>query len=176
MYSVGDYVVKANNGVCRIVDMVHPDFAVKKDRLYYLMVPVGDESARVYVPVDGDSSEMRAVITEEEAWDVIGRIKDIEAAWISNDRLREQFFKDAIRSLKPESLIGIIKNMYIRRMERLEQGKKSTAVDDRYFKIAENTLYSELAFAIGRNKEEMFELIKDSIEGGSGTYGEKGQN
>lgn len=60
--------------------------------------------------------------------------------------------------------MGIIKNIYHRKKVRNEQGKKNTAVDERYFKIAENTLYSELAFAVGKKKDEMQELIAATIE------------
>ncbi len=54
--------------------------------------------------------------------------------------------------------------MYIRRLERSAQGKKSTAVDEHYFKLAEESLYSELAFAIGRDKSEMKDLIEEKAK------------
>ena len=37
-------------------------------------------------------------------------------------------------------------------------------IDERYFKLAEDNLYSELAFAIGRDKSEMRKIIADTIE------------
>ena len=52
----------------------------------------------------------------------------------------------------------------MRRSKRLEQGKKNTAVDDRYFKLAQNNLYSELGFALHRDTDEVDELIKESIK------------
>ena len=52
----------------------------------------------------------------------------------------------------------------MRRKQRTEQGKKSTATDERYFKLAEDSLYSELAFALGKEKNEMRQLITDTIE------------
>lgn len=45
------------------------------------------------------------------------------------------------------NLVKIIKNMYLRRQERISSGKKATVLDDRYFKLAEDKLYSELVFA-----------------------------
>lgn len=165
MYQVGDYVVKANNGVCRIDQIMHLDLPnVSRDKLYYLMIPQEDKNMKLYVPVDGKGDELRSVITEDEAWELIQKIPDIEATWIVNDKLREQEYKDAIRSCRPELLVGIIKNIYHRKKVRNEQGKKNTAVDERYFKIAENTLYSELAFAVGKKKDEMQELIATTIE------------
>ena len=41
MYKIGDYVVKANNGVCKIEDILHPDLpGIDKDKMYYLLIPI----------------------------------------------------------------------------------------------------------------------------------------
>ncbi|MCD7818811.1 MAG: CarD family transcriptional regulator [Lachnospiraceae bacterium] len=164
MYSVGDYVVKANNGVCRVEDIVHLDVSnVSKDKLYYLLIPQADKGAKLYVPVDTNSTSIRSVLSEEMAWDIIEKIPDIEEAWIANDKLREQEYKEALKSCDPELLVSIIKNIYLRKKKRLSEGKKSTSVDERYFKMAEQALYSELAFAIGRDPQEINEIIQNMI-------------
>ena len=54
--------------------------------------------------------------------------------------------------------------MYTRKKQRIEQGKKSFAIDDHFFKLAENSLYSELAFATGKEKQDIEKLITDIIE------------
>ena len=46
----------------------------------------------------------------------------------------------------------------------MDQGKKSTIADDRFFRIAENHLYSELAFALQKDKNEICQLIKDTVD------------
>ena len=57
-----------------------------------------------------------------------------------------------------------MKTLYIRRKKRFEDGKKGTAVDDRYFKLAEKHLYSELAFALGVQKSEIGQIIEENVE------------
>lgn len=103
-------------------------------------------------------------MTETEAWALIDNIPQIDTVWIPDDKTREQKYKEALQSCNPVKLVGIIKNMYIRKKERISKGKKNTAVDERYFKIAEETLYAELAFAIGRKKEDMTEIITERIK------------
>ncbi len=165
MYEIGDYVIKANNGVCRIDDILHPDLPnADKNKLYYLLVPVENKNARLYVPTDMAESTLRKALNEAQAWEIIHKIPEVEAAWISNDKLREQTYKDAIRSCSPTALISIIKNLYIRKKQRSAQGKKSTATDERYFKLAEDNLYAELAFALGKRKNEMRQLIADTVQ------------
>ena len=54
--------------------------------------------------------------------------------------------------------------MYYRRKARIESGKKSTAIDERYFRIAENRLYEEVALALGIDREEVKDYIRQYIE------------
>lgn len=130
-----------------------------KIRLYYLMVPNEGEQMKLYVPVDAESNRIRKVITKEEAWNIIDKIPEMKTNEIENDKQREQEYKEAIKIGRPESLIGIIKTTYHRRKERNMQGKKSTVVDEHFFKLAEGMLYAELAFALNRDKSEIQQLI-----------------
>jgi hypothetical protein len=61
---------------------------------------------------------------EQEAWDFIDSIPVIDVKWIENDKSREQEYKNAMRSNDPVHLVGIIKNLYLRNIERENQGKK----------------------------------------------------
>ena len=102
-------------------------------------------------------------MTKADALALIDSIPEIEAVWIANDKLREQAYKEALQSCEPHALISIIKNLYLRRMQRIEQGKKSTSTDERYFKLAEEALYRELAFALEKEKGEMRQFITDAL-------------
>ena len=53
--------------------------------------------------------------------------------------------------------------MYHRKQKRTALGKKNTSVDEHFFKLAENNLYTELAFAIGKQKEDMQGIIAEKI-------------
>ncbi len=156
MFQIGDYVVNTVNGICQITDIVQLDLSGEgrlKD--YYLLIPIEERTARVYVPVDTAEARIRRVLTEDEAWGVIRRTPEIHEARITNEKEREKTYKEAIFSGDLERMISIIKNMYARKMARRAQGKKSTAMDDRYFKLAESHLYAELSFATGRDRSDM---------------------
>ena len=150
MYQVGDYIVKASNGVCKVKAIVHPDFVSDKKKLYYL-----------YVPIDRGEESARPVMTEKEAKELVKKIPSIDATWINNEREREHNYKDAVQSNDPERLVGIIKLIYGRKKARAEQGKKTTAVDGRYYDTAERLLYSELELAMHKNKDEILAMIRD---------------
>ena len=161
MYQVGDYIVKALNGVCKVKAIVHPDFVSDKKKLYYLLTPVADENANLYVPVDRGDESARPVMTESEAENLVKKIPTIDAIWINNERERERSYKEAVQSNDPERLVGIIKLLYGRKRERSEQGKKTTVVDGRYYDTAEKLLYSELQLAMHKDKNEILTMIQD---------------
>ena len=167
MFGIGQYVVKANTGVCRIsaITTYQVSSDDDDDTLYYNLVPESDRRSVLFVPVDSEKSNMRCIMTKEEAAEFVNSISGIATAWISSDRLREQYYKEAIRSNKPEALVSIIKNLYLRNREREEHGKKSTAIDDRYSHIAETVLYPELAIALGKEIEEIRDFIIGTLEG-----------
>lgn len=166
MYHIGDFVVKANEGICKIEDINYLDIPnVPKDKMYMLLVPVENPSVKVYLPVDGAGEKLRDVITEEEAGKLIKRIPDIKAAEITDEKQREKMYKDAVLSSNPEQLVAVIKTIYDRKIKRENQGKKTGSVDERFFKVAEEKLYAELAFAMKKHKDEMKQFIIDAVGG-----------
>lgn len=160
MYQIGEFIVKAANGVCEVKDLVHLDFSdTDASKLYYLLVPVTDPTGKIYMPATGNTS-VRKVMTKQQALEFIEKIPSVNEPWIDNDKNRERSYKEAITSNDPERLVGIIKLIYERKEERTRQGRKVTAVDERYFKTAENLLYAELEVALKKDKEEIHSLIE----------------
>jgi len=162
MFHIGEFVVNTNNGICEINDIVTMNMS-GSDKEYYLLVPITEQTAKVYIPVDMASQRIRLAMSKKDALELIESIKDIDEAYIENEKEREKTYKEALNSRDPKRLVGIIKTLYLRRQERVEAGKKNTAVDERYFKLAENHLHSELAFALQVDKEKMQEMILNSL-------------
>ena len=165
-YEIGDYVVKPGNGVCRVEDILHLDIpGADKNQMYYLFIPLTDKNQKVYVSTNMADANFRKAMTEKEAWDFIEKIPQIEELWIDNEKLRDRRYKEAVQGCVPEDLVAIIKMTYLRKKKRTEQGKKSTVSDERFFRLAENYLYSELGFALNKDKDEVCRLIIDSVKG-----------
>lgn len=164
MYKIGDYVVKPSSGVCRVDNIMYLDMSgVDRNRLYYLLVPVNDENGKIYYPVDSSAQQIRKVMTSQEAHELIERIPDIQEISILNDKLREQKYKEVVKSIEPESLLSIIKTTYLRKKDRLQKGKKNTVADENYLNLAEKMLFSELCLVLGKDKEEVHNLITESV-------------
>ncbi len=165
MFSVGDTVV-CSNGVCT-VEKIGPLAGMGKtvaNRAYYTLRPCFDNAATIYVPVDGDDNALRFALDKKEVKKLMKEIDDLDQINISDEKKRELEYKNAVNSKDPRKLIRIIKTMYFRRKARIESGKKSTAIDERYFRIAENRLYEEFALAMGIERDEVKDFIRNNIE------------
>lgn len=60
MYQRGDYVVKVPEGVCKIEEIGQFDIS-GTDREYYLLVPIAEQSSRIYVPTDNAAGRIRSL-------------------------------------------------------------------------------------------------------------------
>ncbi len=162
MFEKGNFVVNANNGICEISDIVTMNMS-GENKDYFVLIPIEEKTAKVYLPVDLAEKRIRMAMSESDAWDLIKGVCHIEEAYVENEKEREKIYKDAIASRDPKRLISIIKTLYLRKQERVEAGKKNTALDERYLKLAENHLHSELAFSLGVNKTDIPNIIEEHL-------------
>ncbi len=164
MFKRGDYVVYGTSGVCRVEDVTTMDMKdVPRDRLFYVLAPSGQRGGRIFTPVDNQKTPMRRIMNREEASQLIRQMPDIEELWITNEKQREENYKQCMKSCDCREWIRIIKTLYLRKMERNAQGKKITATDERYLKMAEEYLYSELEIPLNIPRDQMEQYITGQI-------------
>lgn len=165
MFKKGEYIIYGNTGVCSVTDVTTMNFnGIPKDKPYYVLKPYYEKEGVIYTPVDNNKTLMRKVITSEEAGVLIEELEDIEELWVENDKLREEKYKECIRSCDCREWVRVIKTLYRRKKERTEQGKKITVTDDRYFKIAEECLFSELSVSLGMPKDEVRDFMVEKMK------------
>lgn len=160
----GEYVVCGNKGVCKVEDITTLDISgVDKKREYYILKPVYVAGSTVYVPVDTAKDSMRRVLSHDEAEELIQEIPGIPLITITNDKLLEQEYRECMKTNCCEELVKIIKTIYLRKQKRLEAGRKVTAVDAKYFRLAEDNLYGELAISLDMMREDVEGYITDAM-------------
>lgn len=165
MFEKGEYVVCGNKGVCLVEDITTLNISgVDKAREYYILKPVYMSGSTVYVPVDATKESIRRILSKEEADALIREIPDIPLITSTNDKLLEQEYRGCIKSNNCEEWIRIIKTIYLRKQKRIEAGRKVTAVDAKYFKLAEENLYGELAVALGMPRSEVESYIAGEMK------------
>lgn len=160
MFGIGEYVVCGNKGVCSVENITTLNISgVDKDREYYILKPVYSPASTVYMPVDVSNEAMRSVMTREEAESLIRGIPEIELLTIVNEKFSEQIYKECLKSNNPVELVKMIKTISLRKQKRIAEGRKITAVDAKYFHIAEDGLYGELAVALGMSRGEFVNIF-----------------
>ncbi len=166
MFHQGDYIHHATNGLCKVEDITTLSISgADQGRLYYRLAPVEGRGSTVYTPVDNQKVAMRKAMDAQQASQLIDEIPSIETLWIPEEKAREQKYKQALMSVDSKCWVQIIKTLYLRRKDRLSRGRKVTSTDEKYLRSAENRLYTELALALGMEKEGMEAYITGRLSG-----------
>lgn len=92
---------------------------------------------------------------------LIHAIPGVETLWIADERKREQIYKETIHKCDCMELVKIIKTIYLRMRAREEAGKKLLESDLKYFHMAEDRLYGELAVSLGMSLEQTKTFVEE---------------
>lgn len=165
MFQKGEYVIYSNNGICLVQDITTLNISgVDKNREYYLLKPVFASSSTVYIPVDTATASLRPAISKDEADSLIKSIPDIPTIPLTDEKTLEKTYKEYMRSNSCKSWVQLIKTIYLRKENRILKGHKVTALDSRYFNLAETSLYGELSVALGKPRDEVKSYIASCID------------
>lgn len=157
MLKVGDYVIYQEQ-VCQIKEQKINEFTNLES---FILVPVTDSSLKLNVPVNNPN--IKNLMTKEEIKNLIALMPSIPLIDIE-DKLLENEYKRSYHSGSKEDLIRIIKTTYKRNQDRLNNNKKISEKDNKYFTLAENLLYSEIATVFGISLEEAKEYILANVQ------------
>lgn len=156
MFQTGDFVVYGNSGVCKVQNVGTLDSPqASREREYYTLSPYYIKGSTIFTPVDNRKVIMRRILTKTEAMELIDGITKIDSLWIADEKTRELQYKEMFRKCDCRELVRIIKTIYARKQARLAEGKKVTTQDEKYFHMAEEALYGELAISLGMTKDEV---------------------
>lgn len=164
MFSIGQYVVFGNKGVCR-VDKVGPIDVpgIDGERMYYTLVQINQKNSVVYTPVDKENTALRAILSEEAAQTLLDRVEGLEYEWIIDDKIRNKLYTEMLRRADSYELCSMIKALDRRKKERIASGKKPTSTDERFFHSAADILYGELSLALNKDKDSIKAIMDDKI-------------
>lgn len=169
MFNIGDYVMYGTSGLCKIIDIRKENFGGKPEE-YYILELVFDQSTVIYAPLENNKTPMRNVIDEDEIYSIIHSLPKAENLWLENDKDRNDRFKEILRSGDCKSIIYMIKSIYMHKLKQAEKGKKLHIADDNIIKTAEKLAYSELAYVLGIQPDDVVPFIlREAYPNGSTT-------
>ena len=155
MFCVGDIVVYGAHGLCK-VDGIGPlpmKFADKSKR-YYTLHTCKQPSMTIYAPVDNQTVVMRQPLNRAQAETLISEMPQYTVVPIMDAKERESRCREIAK---------MIKGLHDRHEIRVQHKKHDTAADERYFRQAQERLYSELAYALGMEEDAVPDYIAQRI-------------
>lgn len=155
MFKVGNKIIYKGD-VCIVKEIKQKYF---RDIDYYFLSPMSDLSLTIKIPVDSKSTDVREVISKEDALKLIYSIPDVPVIDAPNEKNMENNYKDLIKGRTYNGLIQVIKTTYLRNQTRLDNNKKTSEKDTTYLKKAEDKLYDELSIALDIPTKEVKEKI-----------------
>ena len=165
MFSIGDYMVYGINGVCLVQDICASPFDKKDTRTFYLLKPLGASSGSViYTPTDNEQVPMRPLMTKEQAEGLIGRMSELEPLEIPTEKMRRDLYRQAMHSCDPEQYVRLIKTVYRRRLDMMQQHKRLSETDSDFERNAKLSLYHELSVVLNVQYGEVEQYLIERLQ------------
>ena len=163
MFEIGQLIMYASRGVCRVDDIGTLDLEDAGDRVYYTLTPLFAKGT-FYIPVDS-KAYMRPIMTEEQAREFVSEIGNIkgEAYFNKNMTSLKEHYSMVMQSHDSEKLVQLIKGVWEKTHIARQNGKTPAQIDRHYMEKAEDLLYGELSCALNIPKEHVVEFITETI-------------
>lgn len=171
MFSVGDVVVYRHH-VCEIKEIRKAYF---EGRDYFELHTLFEKAMKLFVAIeDAVPPLMREPLNAAEAEQLIDSMKDaglidetimgMNGATLSlaERQLKEEYDKH-LKTNDAADLVPVMKSAYARTRERESAGRQSTAIDRKYFDLAEGLLCDELSYALNMEREGFSEYLAARI-------------
>ena len=164
MLDIGSCVIYGNHGLCRVEEILVPSFLERgKEKDYYRMISAVDAGSTLYVPVDGAEDKIRDVISAEDAEELIDDIEFSPEIDLPEGKKAEPAIKDIIKRNLTDEMMGLVKTLRKIKAMREAEGKKFASLNEKYLTMAEKLLYTELAFSLKTEKDDIKNRVVDKL-------------
>ena len=165
MFSKGEYVVYATNGICLIEDIGPMRNSEDTDKTYYILRPNNSQASVLYVPLDSEilCAKMRYVFTKAELEQILADVKSDCFEWRDERKNRMNAFREMLHSGDMKVLILLAGCIYRKRDALDKAGKRLSDADEHVLKSAVRIVEEEFAWVLGIPRSGVSKYIKDSL-------------
>ena len=165
MFEKGDFVYYGTAGVCRVCDVCASPFGGDSDKMYYMLSPNDfDNSTVIYAPAEDGKVLLRALLTAEEAENLLSSLKTLAPIPVVNEKQRKEEYRSVLKEGTAHALAGIVKTVHLRRIAAANTKKRMSETDTEFDKIARRALVSELSAVMGKTYAEAEEMLNTALE------------
>ncbi len=165
MYQIGDQVLYGVHGVCRVTGQ-EKQVMDKKQRLYLVLEPEGQQGARFLVPThnEGAMSKLRPMMTEAELESLLQSEEVRRDHWIPDENQRKQRYRELIGSGNRAALMGMICTLYRHKAARAEAGRRCHLCDDNFLRDAEKILSGEISLVLSISQAQARDHLRKQLK------------
>ncbi len=122
-------------------------------------------TTRLQIPAEQQDRLLRRLSTPKQIQALIERIPKIPLVE-GNNRMIENDYRQLLKKGDLDGWVQIIKTTWVRNHQRIQEHKKSGAIDDKYFHEAERLLYAEIAAVFQCSWKEARERVLTAMQEG----------
>lgn len=166
MFNVGDVVFYSTTGVCKVISIGEPALKGLPTHVdYYTLQPLSlNHREMIYVPVD-TKAFMRPAIDGDTAQGFIDMVDDIQPQFpdTRNPKGIQDYYSALISSFETPKLLQVIVSLTTKKRENLAKNKHLNQTQTTFLRRAQEMVYNELAYALGKTSEEIATIIESKI-------------
>ncbi len=158
-----DYVNYSTQGICQIEDIRPMKFSWDENqREYYVLRPVHEENAHVFVPADNQKQveKMRPILSKEEIDRIIVSVRDQGMDWITDYKKRSAQFQEILARRNERELLLMASCLYLKSKEG---GKGLSSGDMEALRKAEKIIRREFAFSLDLKEQDIETYIGEKL-------------
>lgn len=159
-FQINDMVQYGTNGICKVLG-TEKKCVLKQEKTYFVLQPVFDQSALVFVPQDNEAllSKMRRLLNAREVRALLSDAAGIEDIWIEDRQQRMDTYRALLGRGDRIELLRMIRTLDKHEKQQQKKGKKLNMADERLYKAAQKALFDEFAFVLQIQPEEVAALV-----------------
>jgi CarD family transcriptional regulator len=157
-FKVDQRIVYPSQGVGRILEIKEKAF--KGSKLLYYTIYLEFSDMTVMVPVDkAIELGIRAIVPKDQAENALAFISEEYAPIPTDWKLRYQMNLDLLKKGSVLDIASVVRSLYHR-----SKIKELPILERKLYDSALNLLQDEISFSLGKNKDEIAELIRARLE------------
>ncbi|MBR5521413.1 MAG: hypothetical protein IKU54_05395 [Oscillospiraceae bacterium] len=165
MYNVGDIVFYSATGVCEVKHIGDPGVGLPTHVDYYTLQPLSkNHREMIYAPVN-TKVFMRYAIDGDRAQQYVDMVKELSPVGpeTRNPKIVQDFYSNLLNTFDCKNLLLVIVSLTAKKRELAARNKSLNQTQTSLLKRAQEMVYNEFAYALGRTSTEIANIVEKEI-------------
>lgn len=163
MLHVGELIIYAAHGVCRIDDICDRTI-MGTTRTYYVLHPLEEPGLTISIPTDFDSIMALQLMEKDEAERVVRSFGQPGIEWIENNNQRLHKYNGIIGTGDRQNISDVVNTLRKKKDAVEKEGRKFGQADLKMLTSVQNILFSEIAISLDTTVEDVEDRVARLIE------------